>query len=127
MAIGLFGAFALTRIGRGRCCCAFVYFVPYIVASVVTSGSEEPALTGPRHRNGCCTSTCWANIHLSTAGGGDREQLGVVGLSRRGLPRRDAGRQPELYEAAALDGAGTFGQFWHVTLPSIRPTFLFSG
>lgn len=27
----------------------------------------------------------------------------------------------EQYEAAALDGAGTFGRFWSVTLPGIRP------
>ena len=26
-----------------------------------------------------------------------------------------------LYEAAAIDGAGVWGRFWHVTLPGIRP------
>lgn len=30
-----------------------------------------------------------------------------------------------LYEAAALDGAGRWGQFRHVTLPMLAPTFLF--
>lgn len=29
---------------------------------------------------------------------------------------------PEMYEAASLDGAGRFGKMWHVTLPGIRPT-----
>jgi multiple sugar transport system permease protein len=33
----------------------------------------------------------------------------------------------ELYEAADLDGAGTFRQFVHVTLPMLAPTFLFVG
>jgi multiple sugar transport system permease protein len=33
----------------------------------------------------------------------------------------------ELYEAAALDGAGARARFWHVTLPSLGPTFLFVG
>jgi multiple sugar transport system permease protein len=28
----------------------------------------------------------------------------------------------ELYDAAALDGAGRWRQFWHVTLPHLRPT-----
>jgi ABC-type sugar transport system permease subunit len=28
---------------------------------------------------------------------------------------------PELYQAAALDGASPLRRFWHVTLPSIRP------
>lgn len=31
----------------------------------------------------------------------------------------------ELYEASALDGAGKWGQFWAVTLPSISPTTFF--
>jgi multiple sugar transport system permease protein len=33
----------------------------------------------------------------------------------------------ELYEAARLDGAGAWGQFRHVTLPQLGPTFLFVG
>ena len=33
----------------------------------------------------------------------------------------------ELYEAAELDGAGSRERFWHVTLPSLGPTFLFVG
>lgn len=32
----------------------------------------------------------------------------------------------ELYEAAALDGAGAFSQFRHITLPTITPVLLFS-
>lgn len=31
---------------------------------------------------------------------------------------------PELYEAAAVDGAGRFQRIWHITLPSIRPTII---
>jgi multiple sugar transport system permease protein len=31
------------------------------------------------------------------------------------------GVPPELYQAAALDGASPLRRFWHVTLPSIRP------
>ena len=32
---------------------------------------------------------------------------------------------PDLYEAAALDGAGVFRKFWSVTLPGLRPVMLF--
>ncbi len=31
---------------------------------------------------------------------------------------------PELYESAAIDGAGRWGRIWHVTLPGIRPTIV---
>lgn len=31
----------------------------------------------------------------------------------------------DLYEAAAMDGAGRLQQFWHITLPSLRPMIYF--
>jgi len=33
-----------------------------------------------------------------------------------------AGIDPQLYEAAELDGAGRFQKMWHITIQSIRPT-----
>ncbi|ADU29464.1 ABC transporter permease [Evansella cellulosilytica] len=35
-----------------------------------------------------------------------------------------AGVDPQLYEAARVDGAGRFRRIWHITLPGIRPTIL---
>lgn len=35
-----------------------------------------------------------------------------------------AGINPELYEAAAIDGAGRLRSIWHITLTSIRPTII---
>ena len=32
----------------------------------------------------------------------------------------------EHYEAAAMDGAGTWRQLWHITLPALRPTIAFT-
>jgi cellobiose transport system permease protein len=32
----------------------------------------------------------------------------------------------ELYEAAAIDGAGTWRQFWSITIPSLKPTIIFT-
>ncbi|HOB91199.1 MAG: ABC transporter permease subunit [Bacillota bacterium] len=31
---------------------------------------------------------------------------------------------PQLYEAAAVDGAGRFRMIWHITLPGLRPTIV---
>jgi multiple sugar transport system permease protein len=36
------------------------------------------------------------------------------------------GVPPDLYEAAAIDGAGDWSKFWHVTLPMLTPTILFA-
>lgn len=33
---------------------------------------------------------------------------------------------PSRYEAAELDGADAWQQFWHITLPGLRPTFVFA-
>ena len=35
-----------------------------------------------------------------------------------------AGINPELYEAAAVDGAGRFRKIWHITLPGIKSTII---
>ncbi len=35
-----------------------------------------------------------------------------------------AGINPELYEAASVDGAGRFRKMWHVTLPGIKSTII---
>ncbi|MCI0444924.1 sugar ABC transporter permease [bacterium] len=33
----------------------------------------------------------------------------------------------QLYESARIDGAGTWHQFWHITVPMLRPSSLFVG
>jgi raffinose/stachyose/melibiose transport system permease protein len=127
MAMGLFGAFALTRIRRGRLLLRVLYFVPYIVASVVTSAIWKNLLSPDLGIGRMLHVNVLGNIHLALPAVEIVNNwawwgfLVVVFLAAM----RDV--NPHLYEAAALDGAGTFGQFWHVTLPSIRPTFLFLG
>jgi multiple sugar transport system permease protein len=33
---------------------------------------------------------------------------------------------PSRYEAAELDGANSWQKFWHITLPGLRPTLVFT-
>ncbi len=35
-----------------------------------------------------------------------------------------SGIDPELYDAAEVDGAGRFGKIWHITVPGIMPTYI---
>jgi len=56
-------------------------------------------------------------IGLWSSIGGNRMLIFLAGL--QGVPQ-------ELYEAAELDGAGSWHRFWHVTFPMISPTVLFN-
>jgi multiple sugar transport system permease protein len=56
-------------------------------------------------------------IALWGGAGGTRMLIFLAGL--QGVPE-------ELYEAAEIDGANKWRQFWHVTLPMISPTLLFN-
>lgn len=127
MAMGLFGAYALTRITRFRLLFRVLYFIPYIVASVVNA-------------------SIWKSILDPDAGLGH-----VLGINPLGDPNLSLwsvafvnnwawwgflvvvflaamqGINPSLYEAAEMDGAGPTRQFFSITLPSIRPTFAFLG
>lgn len=56
-------------------------------------------------------------ISLWAGMGGNRMLIFLAGL--QGVP-------DELYDAASIDGAGTWRRFWNVTLPMISPTMLFN-
>lgn len=127
MSMGLFGAYALTRVTRFRMLFRVAYFVPYIVASVVSAAiwrillspdSGIGALLGVNFlgdRNLALGSVAFVN---NWAWWGF---LVIVFLASM------QGINPSLYEAASMDGAGPTRQFFSITLPSIRPTFAFLG
>lgn len=127
MSMGLFGAFLLSRIRRFVTLFRVVYFIPYIVASVV-SASIWQSLLSPDHGigkllgvnffgNGKTALPSVAVVNTWSWWG----FLVVVFLAAM------QGVNPSLYEAASLDGANSWQQFWHVTLPAIRPTLMFLG
>ena len=61
---------------------------------------------------------------LGNAITGARVDLGERGWHRDHLSRGVDGRERELYEAAATDGAGLGKKIWHVTLPQLRTILL---
>jgi multiple sugar transport system permease protein len=78
----------------------------------------QVGIEGPRWMG----STKWvvpSLIMISLWGsiGGTRMLIFLAGL--QGVPE-------ELYDAAEVDGANAWHQFWNVTLPMISPTFLFN-
>ena len=54
-------------------------------------------------------------------------EIPFAGLGELLGPALDALDRIPPPQASALDGAGPLRQFWSITLPSIRPTFMFLG
>lgn len=132
MAMGLGGAFLLSRVTRFRLLFRVAFFVPYVIASVVSA-------------------SIWENLLDPQAGLGSALSIpGLEGTSFFGDPGRAlpavafvdiwhfwgfllvlflASMQSidrELYEAARVDGAGLWREFRDITLPGIRPTLVFA-
>ncbi|WP_411093606.1 carbohydrate ABC transporter permease [Streptomyces sp. 049-1] len=127
MTMGLFGAYALSRVSRFRLLFRTLYFIPYIVASVVNA-------------------SIWRSILDPQQGFGDLLRINPLGDPEIALWSVEfvnnwawwgflvvvflaamQGVSPSLYEAATMDGASATRQFFSVTLPAIRPTFAFLG
>jgi raffinose/stachyose/melibiose transport system permease protein len=135
LVMGLFGAFALSRIRRGAALFRVLFFLPYLIASVVNAA-------------------IWKNILDPQAGlAGQFDKLGIhfldgvfffgdPNLSLRSVMFVDnwhfwgflvvlflaatTSIDGARYEAARIDGANAWQEFWHVTLPGIRPTLVFA-
>lgn len=132
MAMGLGGAFLLSRVTRFRLLFRVAFFVPYVIASVVSA-------------------SIWENLLDPQAGIGSA--LGIPGLEGTSFFGDPSLALPavafvdiwhfwgfllvlflasmqsidrELYEAARVDGAGLWREFRDITLPGIRPTLVFA-
>ncbi|HEX4811126.1 MAG TPA: sugar ABC transporter permease [Nonomuraea sp.] len=121
-------ALLLNRPFRGRTFFRALFFAPYVLGVAVVClmwrllldpnlglvdwllGSQVP----------WTTQTPWAWIAL--VGVTVWWTLGFNGViylaGMQDIPR-------ELYDAAKVDGAGRWAEFWHVTLPGLRPVMLF--
>ena len=133
--MGLLGAYLLAGIKRGQMVLRVLYFIPYVMASVVNAQVWRFLL---HHRVGIGPWLADLGITdiLDTAlfGRADTALFTVafvdmwhfwgflVVLYLAAMSAVDV----ELYEVARLDGATRFQQFRYVTLPSIRPTIVFT-
>jgi raffinose/stachyose/melibiose transport system permease protein len=132
--LGLWGAALLSGLRKGQVLMRLVFFLPYTIASVV-GASVWQNLYDPNGGVGALL----AGFGISSLQG-----VAFLGSTQLALPAVAlinvwhywgflvvillAAMQnisTELYEAADLDGANRWQQFWHVTLPGIRPTLVF--
>lgn len=132
--LALTGAYMLSKVRRFRLLFRTVYFVPYIVLSVVNASIWKYLLSP---ETGIAAGLNQIGIHWLD----DVYFLGDQALVLTSVAFVDnwhwwgflvvvflAAMQdvdPTLYESARLDGATNAQEFWHVTLPAIRPTFVF--
>jgi raffinose/stachyose/melibiose transport system permease protein len=132
--VGLIGAYMLSGIKRGQIFFRVAYFLPYVFASVVNSQIWRQLLH-PRVGIGPILAEHGITfLDFPIFGTRETALFGVafvdgwhfwgflVILYLAAMTAVDV----ELYEVARLDGASRFQQFRFVTLPSIRPTLVFT-
>ncbi|HLI90620.1 MAG TPA: sugar ABC transporter permease [Ktedonobacteraceae bacterium] len=129
IALGLLGAFLLSQIRRFQLLFRVIYFIPYIIASVVNAAIWQQILDP---QQGLAFALDRVGIHwldnvyflgdkrlaLASVAFVDNWHFWgfLVVIFLAAMQSIDA----ELYNAARVDGAGRWGQFYHVTLPGIR-------
>lgn len=134
-ALGLVGAFLLTRIRRGSTAFRAIYFIPFLLISVVVAQIWRNLLSP---ETGIATvldaaGITWLN-DVYFLGSQDLALGTVIGVhvwSFLGFSivfffAAIKTVDPALIEAARLDGVGAWGEFWHVVIPGIRPMLVFS-
>lgn len=134
MGMALLGAFLLSRLRRGQAIFRTLFFIPYVLATVVSATIWRQLLS----------PTAGVSVALSDMGltwlsdvnflGDPALALGSVAFINNWqwwgfllvlFLAAMQGVNPSLYEAARIDGANGFREFWHITLPGIRPTLVF--
>jgi raffinose/stachyose/melibiose transport system permease protein len=134
IAMGLLGAYLLSQIKRFQLFFRIAYFIPYIVASVVNAAIWQNILDPERGIGSALASIGIPFLDGVSFFGSTSLALPSVAfvnnwawwgfvllLFLTALQSVDQ----ELYDAAKIDGAGRWQQFLNVTLPGIRPTFVF--
>lgn len=120
---------------RGRSFFRFAFFSPHLVGGVFV-GVIFGALLAPRHglvNQAIGLVAPWIGTEVNWFGKPELAMPAVViaalwisvGYAMVYFLAALQSVDRELYEAAEVDGAGRLAQFWHVTLPGIRPVLTF--
>jgi raffinose/stachyose/melibiose transport system permease protein len=127
MALGLLGAHLINQVRRFRMVYRTLFFIPYVTASVINAAIWKMLLSpdsGIAHQIGFDqawlgdprTSLYAVNFVVDWHWWGFLAVIFFAAMQ---------GVDPQLYEAARIDGANRWQQFRSVTLPGIRPTMIF--
>jgi raffinose/stachyose/melibiose transport system permease protein len=125
--LGMVGSYALSQIRRFQILFRMIFFIPYIVASVVNASVWKNLLSptsGIGHQLGTDhaffgdPSTALLSVNFVV----DWHWWGFLAVIFLAAMQ---GIDPQLYDAAKTDGATRWQQYRYVTLPSIRPTLVF--
>jgi raffinose/stachyose/melibiose transport system permease protein len=132
--MGLTGAYLLAGIKRGQIFYRLIFFIPYVISSVVNTQIWRFILN-PRTGIGSWLAERGITfLDFPLLGNRDTALYAIafvdnwhfwgflVVIYLAAMSQVDT----ELYEVARLDGASRFQQFWYITLPSIRPTLVFT-
>jgi multiple sugar transport system permease protein len=131
LVVGLFLSVLLNQKLRGMYLFRTLFYLPSVVAGVATAALwlwifnpiygilnillSKIGITGPAW----LADPHWALyalVIMSVWGAGGNAVIYLAGLQN--IPA-------QLYEAAAIDGAGRWAQFWRITIPLLSPTILF--
>lgn len=127
IAMGLFGAYALSRIRRFQVLFRVIYFIPYIIATVVNAAIWESILDADAGFGALLGINPLGNSNTALISVAFANNWAWWGFLVVIFLAAMQGVNPNLYEAAELDGAGAARQFFEITLPGIRPVFAFLG
>jgi raffinose/stachyose/melibiose transport system permease protein len=134
VAMGLLGAHLLSNIKRGQMLFRTLFFVPYVIASVVNAYVWKLILNPVFGIGPWLAERGFPFLDIRFFGRSDTSLYAVafvdnwhfwgflVVLYLAAMNAVDA----ELYEAARIEGANRWHEFRHVTIPGIRPTLVFT-
>lgn len=134
VAMGLLGAYLLSSIRRGQMLFRTLYFIPYVIASVVNAYIWKLILNPVFGLGPWLAERGFPWLDIRFFGRPDTSLYAVafvdnwhfwgflVVLYLAAMHAVDA----DLYEAARIEGANRWHEFRHVTVPGIRPTLVFT-